>query len=67
MPDVKSLHPRGLERFDGTDQGQHFEESLHQNTLVTTLRKRLTAATDEDCADDDSIRRPTPDELNGKK
>jgi hypothetical protein len=67
MPDVKSLHPRGQERFDGTDPGQHFEESLHQNALVTTLRKRLTAPTDEDCVDDDSIRRPTPDELNSKK
>ena len=67
MPDVKSLHPRGAERFDETDPGQRLEETLHQNALVTTLRKRLTAPTDEDCVDDDSIRRPTSDELNAKK
>ena len=67
LPDVKSLHPRGQERFNETDPGQRFEENLHQNALVTTLRKRLTSPADEDCEDDDSIRRPTADEINGKK
>jgi hypothetical protein len=66
LPDVKSLHPRGPERFDNTDPGQRLEETLHQNALVTALRKRLVAPTDEDCVDDLSIRRPTSDELNGK-
>ena len=66
LPDVKSLHPRGQERFNESDAGQRFEETLHQNVLVTTLRKRLTAASDDDCEDDPTVRRPTPDELNGK-
>jgi len=67
LPDVKSLHPRGQERFTEIDPGQRFEENLHQNALVTALRRRLTAVTDEDCQDDDTIRRPTSDELIGKK
>jgi hypothetical protein len=67
LPDVKSLHPRGQERFNEIDPGQRFEENLHQNALVTALRRRLTAVTDEDCQDDDTIRRPTSDELIGKK
>ena len=65
VPDVKSLHPRGHERFSETDPGQRIEETLHQNALVTALRNRLTADDDDD-NDDDTIRRPTPDELNGK-
>jgi len=67
LPDVKSLHPRGQERFNETDPSQNLEETLHQNALVTTLRKRLIGAADEDCEDDPAIRRPTPNELNGKK
>jgi hypothetical protein len=43
------------------------EETLHQNVLVTTLRKRLTAAIGDEDGEDDSIRRPTPDEVNGSK
>ena len=49
------------------DPGQRLEETLHQNALVTALRKRLTAPTDEDCVDDLSIRRPTSEELNARK
>ena len=67
LPDVRSLHPRGQERFSEKDPGQRLEETLHQNALVTTLRERLTATPDEDEEDDDTIRRPTPDEVNGKK
>ncbi|MGD0752106.1 MAG: hypothetical protein ABSA23_11930 [Anaerolineales bacterium] len=67
LPDVRSLHPRGQERFLETDSGQRLEETLHQNALVTTLRKRLTAAVDEEDGEDDTIRRPTPDEVNGRK
>ena len=67
LPDVKSLHPLGPERFNQSDPAQRFEDALHQNALVTTLRKRLTSPSDEDCEDDMTIRRPTPDELNGKK
>jgi hypothetical protein len=67
LPDVYSLHPRGQERFNETDSGQRLEETLHQNVLVTTLRKRLTAAIGDEDGEDDSIRRPTPDEVNGSK
>ena len=67
LPDVKALHPRGQERFSESDPGQRMEETLHQNALVTTLRNRLTAPSDDDCDDDNTIRRPTPDEVNGKK
>jgi len=42
MPGCQSLQPARAERFSETDPAQHFEESLHQNALVTTLRKRLT-------------------------
>lgn len=66
LPDVKSLHPRGQERFTESDPSQRFEETLHQNALVTTLRKRLTPAAGEDCGDDDSIHPPTTDGLNRK-
>jgi hypothetical protein len=67
LPDVKLLHPRGQERFNETDPCQRVEENLHQNALVTTLRKRLTPAGDCDDEDDEAFHRPTPDELNGKK
>jgi hypothetical protein len=67
LPDVKSLHPRGQERFNQTNPCQDIEETLHQNVLVTTLRKRLTAGGDCPGDDDDSFQRPTPDELNRKK
>jgi hypothetical protein len=65
LPDAKSLHPRGQERFTQDDLNQRMEESLHQNVLISTIRKGL-GAPEEDC-DDDGIRRPTPDEVNGKK
>ena len=67
LPDVRLLHPRGSERFNESDPAQRFEDNLHQNALVTALRKRLTAPSDEDCVDDDTIRRPSSDELIGKK
>jgi hypothetical protein len=67
LPDVKLLHPRGQERFSENDPCQQLEENLHQNALVTTLRKRLTPASDCDDEDDEAFHRPTPDELNGKK
>jgi hypothetical protein len=67
LPDVRSMHPRGQERFNETDPCQRVEDNLHQNALVTTLRKRLSPAAGEDCDDDEDFRRPTPDELNGKK
>ena len=67
LPDVKSLHPRGQERFSGKDSRQRLEETLHQNALVTTLRNRLIAEVDDEGDEDESIRRPTPEEINRKK
>jgi hypothetical protein len=59
LPDVRSLHPRGQERFSEADLNQRLEENLHHNALVTTIRKRLTSAVDDCGEQDDTIRRPT--------
>ena len=58
LPDVRSLHPRGQERFSEADLNQRLEENLHHNALVTTIRKRLTSAADDCGEQDDAIRRP---------
>ena len=47
LPDVKSLHPRGDERFAETDLSQRWQASLHHNALVSTIRKDLTTPTDD--------------------
>ena len=59
LPDVRSLHPRGQERFSEADLNQRLEENLHHNALVTTIRKRLTSAADDCGEQDDAIRRLT--------
>ncbi len=46
MPDVKSLHPRGEERFSEADLNQRWEENMHHNSLVSTIRKRIIAPDD---------------------
>jgi hypothetical protein len=48
LPDIKSLHPRGEERFAETDLSQRFQANLHHNALVSTIRKGLTTPADED-------------------
>jgi hypothetical protein len=45
--DIKSLHPRGSERYDEDDLNRRWEENLHHNTLVSTLRKNHAACKDE--------------------
>ena len=47
LPDAKSLHPRGEERFSDKDLNQRWEENLHHNTLVSTLRKGLRPCGDD--------------------
>ncbi len=41
LPDLHDLHPRGDERFQAEDLERRWQEQLHHNTLVSTLRKRL--------------------------
>jgi hypothetical protein len=48
LPDIKSLHPRGEERFAETYLSQRFQANLHHNALVSTIRKGLTTPADED-------------------
>jgi hypothetical protein len=43
-PDLRALHPRGDERFAEDDLAQRWEESVHHNSLVSTLREKLTPA-----------------------
>jgi len=48
LPDLKSLHPRGGERFADADLNQRWEANLHHNTLVSTIRKELTPPVDDE-------------------
>ena len=43
LPEVKSLHPRGKERFAEADISRRWQASLHHNSLVSTIRKDLTS------------------------
>jgi hypothetical protein len=43
VPDVKSLHPRGEERFEEADLSQRWQANLHHNALVSTVRKGHSA------------------------
>ena len=60
LPDVKSLHPRGEERFAKADLDQRWQANLHHNALVSTIRKGLSAPVDDE---QDTIRRP-PDKVD---
>jgi hypothetical protein len=48
LPDMKSLHPRGSERFNEEDLNRRWEENLHHNTLLSTLRKDHSACKDDE-------------------
>jgi hypothetical protein len=39
--ELKAIHPRGVERFSEENVSQRLESSLHQNELVTVIRKDL--------------------------
>jgi hypothetical protein len=60
LPDVKSLHPRGKERFAEADLSRRWQANLHHNSLVSSIRKGLTAPVDDE--QDPPDRPPTPDE-----
>ena len=48
LPDLKSLHPRGGERFEEDDLSERWEANLHHNMLVSTIRKQLSASEDKE-------------------
>lgn len=47
LPDMRSLHPRGDERFAETDLSRRWQANLHHNALVSTIRQGLSAPMDE--------------------
>lgn len=47
LPDMKTLHPRGVERFAKDDLDQRMRANLHHNALVSTIRKDLSTPDDE--------------------
>jgi hypothetical protein len=48
LPDLKSLHPRGKERFAEADTSQRLDTKLHHNALVSTIRKGLTSSAEDE-------------------
>ena len=47
IPDLRDLHPRGDERFQEDDLEKRWQEQMHHNPLVSTLREDLTPHSDE--------------------
>jgi hypothetical protein len=47
MPDMKSLHPRGSERYAEGDVNKRWEESIHHNSLLSEIRKNHSECTDD--------------------
>jgi hypothetical protein len=45
--DVKSLHPRGKERFSEADVSRRLKAGLHHNELLSTIRKDLLSTVDD--------------------
>lgn len=48
LPDMKSLHPRGSRRYAGDDLDRRWQESLHHNPLVSSLRKGYSPGEEEE-------------------
>ena len=48
LPDLKSMHPRGEERFAEADLTKRWQANVHHNALVSTVRKGLSAPADEE-------------------
>jgi hypothetical protein len=47
IPDLRDLHPRGDERFQEGELEKRWQEQMHHNPLVSTLREDLTPHSDE--------------------
>jgi hypothetical protein len=51
LPDMRSLHPRGHERFSEADLSARWQAGVHHNALLATIREGLSAPADEEwCA-----------------
>lgn len=48
LPDMKSLHPRGSGRYAEDDLDRRWEENLHHNPLVSSLRKGYSPSDEEE-------------------
>ncbi len=42
LPDMRSLHPRGKDRFAEDDSSRRWEENVHHNALASTIRRGLS-------------------------
>jgi len=60
LPDIKSLHPRGKERFAEADLSRRWQANLHHNAFVSTIRKGFSAPMQDE--QELTSRPPTPDE-----
>jgi hypothetical protein len=47
LPDLRDLHPRGDDRFQEDDLQKRWQEQMHHNPLVSTVREDLIPRTDE--------------------
>jgi hypothetical protein len=50
LPDMRSLHPRGYERFSEADLSQRWQAGVHHNALLATIPEGLSAPADEEPA-----------------
>jgi len=50
LPDMRSLPPRGYERFSEADLSRRWQAGVHHNALLATIRKSLPAPADEEPA-----------------
>jgi hypothetical protein len=53
LPDLRSLHPRGYERFSEADLSQRWQAGVHHNALLATIREGLAAPADKEPASED--------------
>jgi hypothetical protein len=47
LPDLRDMHPRGDERFQEDDLEKRWQEQMHHNPLVSTVREDLIPRTNE--------------------
>jgi hypothetical protein len=48
LPDARSLHPRGEQRYSESDLSRRWQANVHENALVSTLRKGYSPSDDEE-------------------
>jgi len=47
LPDIKSLHPRGIERFANDSLRKRWQANICHNALVSTIRQELSVTGDD--------------------